>query len=104
MPESSLAGIQAQLSESPKFAAPRFWQIIEWAKARVDDGLDSVGVENVVERANLLYDSYVAPVDIPWVPDALEPAMIDAPAKQILAALIRAFAKWADDDATPIIT
>jgi hypothetical protein len=97
---SSLAVIQDQLSASPKFAAPRFWKIIEWARARIDDSLDSMGVENIITQANLLYDSYVAPVDIPWVPDVAEPMMIDAPAKQILASLIRSFAKWADDDAT----
>lgn len=101
MPASNLGAIQAQLADAPKSAAPRFWQIIEWAKARIDDGLDAVGVENIITQANLLYDSYVAPVDVPWVPDVAEPLVIDAPAKQILAALIRSFAKWADDDATP---
>lgn len=98
---TSLSVIQTQLATAPKSAGWRFWKIIEWAKASIDNAIDSTGVDNIITQAHLLYDSYVAPVDVPWVPDVLEPMVIDRPAKQLLSALIRGFAEWADDDDEP---
>jgi hypothetical protein len=48
-----------------------------------------VGVEAVVAEVLRLYDEFCVPISVPWVPDLLEPALIDAPAKQLIAACIR---------------
>lgn len=95
---ASLAQIRARLDASPKAAGTRFAAIIDWARKAIDDAMDSAGVDAIINQAHLLYDTYVMPFDIPWVPDILEPAVIDRPAKQLLAALIRGFYDLVDDE------
>lgn len=102
VPASSLPEIRARLDSAPKSAGSRFAVIVDWARKAIDDAIDSAGVEEIVGRAVALYDSYVAPVNIPWVPDILEPTLIDLPAKQLLAVLIRGFAELVDDDSTNV--
>lgn len=89
MPFSPLADIQARLAALPRRAGVRFLAIIEWAKGGLDDAIDMVGIDEVVKQAHLLYDQFVAPIDVPWIPAVLEPTLIDAPAKQILESIIR---------------
>jgi hypothetical protein len=88
---SQLSAIKAKLAASPAKAGSRFAIILTWAREGLDDAIDAVGVDSIIKEAQLLYDSYVAPIDIPWVPDIAEPMLIDAPAKQLLAAIIRGF-------------
>lgn len=59
-----------------------------------DEGSDCV--EQVVQAAGLLYDRFVAPIDIPGIPNIVEPAF-DAAVKQALIAGIRVIAKKIDD-------
>ena len=99
MSATSLPEIRARLESAPKSASTRYAVIIDWARKAIDDAIDSAGVENIVSRAIALYDAYVQPVDVPWVPDILEPTLIDLPAKQLLAVVIRGFAELVDDDA-----
>jgi hypothetical protein len=99
---SSLPAIRARLESAPKKAGSRFAIIVDWARKAIDDGIDAVGVEELVSRAVALYDAYVQPIDVPWVPDILEPTLIDLPAKQILAVLIRGLAEMVDDDGTDV--
>lgn len=90
MPASSFeADIAAVLAASPKAAEGRLAIIVAALVDSLDDAIDAVGVDAIIAQVNALYDTYVAPADIPWCPDVLEPTLIDMPAKQILAALIR---------------
>ena len=88
---TSFEAESARLAVLPPRAAIRFADIIKWARKQLDDAIDAAGVDKIIAQANVLYDKYVAPVNIPWVPDILEPTLIDAPAKQLLAAIIRGF-------------
>lgn len=103
MPALALAQIRARLDSAPKSAGSRYAAILDWAREAIDDAIDSAGVEAIVSQAVGLYDLYVAPVDVPWVPDILEPSLIDLPAKQLLAVVIRGFAELVDDDATDVV-
>lgn len=87
----SYESFAAQLAASPKSAGDRFRAIIDYVRELVDDSIDAVGVDNIIIQAHELYDRFVAPLDVPWVPDVAEPNTIDRPAKQLLAALIRSF-------------
>ena len=102
VPALSLTALSAQLDSAPKSAGVRFAAIIAWAKHAIDDVIDAAGVETIVSHAVALYDRYVAPVDVPWIPDLLEPTLLDLPAKQLLAIVIRGFAELVDvDDESP---
>lgn len=98
MPESSLPAVQARLEALPKSAGSRFAFIVDWARKAIDDVFDAAGVETIIAQAHALYDQYVVPIDVPWVPDVLEPLAIDRPAKQLLAAMIRGFYDLVDDE------
>lgn len=80
-----------RLAEMPPRAAMRLAALLDWAIAEIDDKIDAAGVEHLVTAAYLLYDKHIAPVDVPWIPDIAEPAVIDAPAKWLIAQTIRGF-------------
>ena len=83
--------IAATLDSSPASAAARVAALLDWAMQQVDSAIDSAGVENVVLVAQSMYDKYIAPLDIPWIPDATEPVVIDMPAKWLIGQIIRGF-------------
>jgi hypothetical protein len=84
-----LATLRANLATAPAQAETRLLSIFGFVIDEIDDAIDSIGVEAVIVEVLKLYDEFVAPVNVPWVPDILEPAVIDAPAKQLIAATIR---------------
>jgi hypothetical protein len=84
-----LATLRAELAAAPPEAETRLLRIFGTLIDGIVDAIDSVGVEAVIVEVLKLYDEFVAPVNVPWVPDLLEPALIDAPAKQLIAATIR---------------
>lgn len=86
------AELSAHLQGLPAKADVRFASLSDWAMVRVmDELIDKIGVDNIVLAAQSAYDEYVAPFDIPGVPNHMEPALIDQPAKMLLALLIRGF-------------
>jgi hypothetical protein len=84
-----LATLRAELAAAPPEAETRLLKIFGTLIDGIDDAIDSVGVETVVAEVDRLYVEFVAPIDIPWIPNIIEPAVIDAPARQLLAAVIR---------------
>lgn len=84
-----LATLRARLAAAPPEAETRFLGIAAFLIDELDDAIDSIGVEPTIAEVLKLYDEFIAPVNVPWVPDILEPAVIDAPAKQLIAATIR---------------
>jgi hypothetical protein len=84
-----LATLRAELAAAPPEAETRLLKIFGTLIDGIDDAIDSVGVEVVVAEVDRLYVEFVAPIDIPWIPNIIEPAVIDAPARQLLAAVIR---------------
>lgn len=74
-------------------AAGRVWAILTWARQLTDSAIDAMGGNAAVSaQVGLLFDTYVRPLDIPFVPNLLEPA-VDEAIKQALIALV-----WAVDD------
>jgi hypothetical protein len=84
-----LATLRAELAATPPEAETRLLKIFGTLIDGIDDAIDSVGVEVVVAEVDRLYVEFVAPIDIPWIPNIIEPAVIDAPARQLIAATIR---------------
>jgi hypothetical protein len=84
-----LATLRAELAAAPPEAETRLLRIFGTLIDGIDDAIDSVGVEAVVAEVDKLYLEFVAPVNVPWIPDILEPTLIDAPARQLIAATIR---------------
>lgn len=80
--------IEARLAALPANASVRFATLMEWILQQFDAAIDAVGVDNVVLAAHTLYDKYIAPLDVPWVPNEREPELIDLPAKYLLARVI----------------
>lgn len=83
--------LASRLESMPLSAPARLAALIDWAMIQVDSAIDAAGVDNVVMIAQQLYDKYIAPIDVPWIPDPAEPAVIDLPAKWLLAQVIRGF-------------
>lgn len=87
----SLAKLSARFESLPKSAPLRTAALLDWAMDRVDDVIDETGVEQIIAIAMQLYDTYIAPIDVPWVPNLAEPVVIDEPAKWLIAQVIRGF-------------
>lgn len=88
----SRQALEARLASIPS-GAGRIAAIVAWAKSLTDDAIDALGGQAaVVEQVNSLYDLYVVPLDIPYVPALGEP-VVDAFVKKVIAALI-----WSVDD------
>jgi hypothetical protein len=83
--------LAATLTALPPNAATRLAALLEWARIQVDSAFDAAGVDNVVLVAQGMYSKYIAPLDVPWIPDSQEPAMIDLPAKWFIGQVIRGF-------------
>jgi hypothetical protein len=84
-----LANLRARLADAPPEAETRLLGIFAFVIDEIDDAIDSVGVETVVAEVDRLYLEFVAPIDVPWIPNIIEPAVIDAPARKLIAAVIR---------------
>lgn len=85
----SFGAFEAQLAASPALAEFRLLDILDFLRNHADDAIDTIGVDAAIKFAHDLYDRFVAPIDIPFVPDLLEPTVIDGPAKALIAAVIR---------------
>lgn len=91
MSASHILAFEQQLGAMPAVAGERMLAILDFFRSQADLLITNLGgVDAVITEANVLYDQYVAPIDVPWVPDIAEPMLIDTPAKQIMAALLRA--------------
>lgn len=86
---------EAHLASLPPEAETRFASLIVFACQEVHALTDQFGgIDAFVAWEKQLYDQYIAPVDVPWVPNVMEPAVIDMPAKMLLESLTRrAYAK-----------
>jgi hypothetical protein len=86
---------EAHLAALPPEAETRFAAMLVFACQQVHTLADQMGgIDAFVLWEKQLYDVYVVPIDVPWIPNVLEPAIIDAPAKQIIeAATRRAYAR-----------
>lgn len=91
MPSLSAASFEASLSAMPANASLRSAALLEWARSLIDQGIDKAGVENIVLTVQHFYDKHIAPLDVPWIPDAREPELIDLPAKWLIGQIIRGF-------------
>lgn len=86
----SLQPLASQLSAEPAGKIGRAASLIEYVWDYADDLIDGLGgAEPLIVEINKLYDQYVAPYDVPGIPDALEPALIDAPVKLLIASIVR---------------
>ncbi len=83
--------IQVRLNDAPKKLGARLSLIVDWGSESIDDTIDAIGIEAVLAGADQLYDLYVAPLNIPLIPDMLEPALIDVPLKSAMRLIIRGF-------------
>lgn len=85
-----LSELEGKLAASPKFAETRLLFLFDELREVLDDLVHGVGgIEPAIVEVHKLYDLYIAPVDVPWVPNILEPALIDAPAKTLIGAIMR---------------
>jgi len=90
MAEKSYSEFQAEVRDMPVSAGPRLVAILDYIRETLDGVTDEIGIEAVIAQFNELYDTFVAPVDIPFVPNLVEP-LVDAQIKKVLAQLIRGF-------------
>lgn len=59
----------------------------------VSNGIElNINVETIVATAKAVYDKYIAPVDIPFVPNVIEPA-VDAKIWEMAESVIRSMFK-----------
>jgi len=94
---------EAQIATLPKNATLRVAALLDWAMTQVDKAIDTAGVDNVVMFCQAMYDKYIAPLDVPWVPDAAEPAAVDLPAKWLIGQVIRGFHEYVHQDDQPVV-
>ena len=70
-----------------------FGRMNELVKEAVSNGIElNLNVETVVATAKQVYDKFIAPIDIPFVPNVIEPA-VDAKIWEMAEALIRSMFK-----------
>jgi hypothetical protein len=82
--------IEAHLASLPPEAETRLAALITFVCQEAHTLADQMGgIDAFVAYEAKLYDTYVAPVDVPWVPDMLEPVLIDVPVKKVLEAITR---------------
>jgi hypothetical protein len=71
--------------------------LIEFIMRALKDALDALGgVEEVVKFAEEAYTKYVTPIDLPGIPNFIEPA-VDKAAIAVISAVIRAAYAQAED-------
>lgn len=85
------ARIEQQLISIDPNAAQRLAALLDWAMQYADSAIDAAGVENIVLVSQGLYDKYIAPIDVPWIPDPAEPVVVDFPARWFIGQVIRGF-------------
>lgn len=102
-----LGAIESQLAASPPVGVNRFSDILNWVRTLGDAAFHNLGGEAaVIAIGHGLYDKYVAPIDIPFVPGNTEPGsiegmVIDAPAKMFITAGVKAAHKAVHVEPTP---
>ena len=65
-------------------------KLVEWLVPQLDQWVHQLGgIDAVIAVVLAAYDSYVVPLDLPGIPNIIEPT-VDAAAKRLLSALIRA--------------
>lgn len=84
----SREAFESRLAALPAHAHVRLWALLDYVREAIDDAVDAAGVDALVAYAHDLYDKHIAPIDVPWVPNADEPEVIDKPAKWLIAQAI----------------
>lgn len=65
-------------------------KLVEFLVPQLDEWVHALGgIDAVISVVLAAYDKYAAPIDLPGIPNIIEPA-VDAAAKRLLSALIRA--------------
>jgi hypothetical protein len=77
-------------------------EFLDPAFAKIDEAIHLFGEDNVIKVALDLYDQHLAPLNIPFVPDSLEPVLIDTPIKVGIAHLIRTGHKAIHREPAPV--
>lgn len=71
------------------FRGTFFARVDQLVKEAVSNGIElNLNVETVIATAKAAYDKFIAPIDIPFVPNALEPA-VDAKIWEVAEKVIR---------------
>lgn len=93
MPAATIpAELSAHLQGLPADPNIRTAALIDWGFVRImDQAIDAIGVESVVSAAQAAFEKYVVPLDIPGIPNEMEPIYFDAPAKLLIGMAIRGF-------------
>jgi hypothetical protein len=68
-------------------------QIKNLAKGKLTDE----NVEAIITEAEHLYDMYIGPIDLPWVPNTIIEPMVDAQIRSMIRPNLLAVAKWLRD-------
>lgn len=89
MSQNHLPGAAEELAAMPPAAELRLVALIDIVRDRLDDAIDAVGIDETIRQANALYDLYVAPIDVPYIPEIVEVTVVDRVAKQLLEGFIR---------------
>lgn len=84
----SFGSFEQSLASSEPVAEFRLIGILDFLRDHADDAIDAIGVDAAIAWAHGVYDTYCVPFNVPWVPDILEPTLIDLPAKKLIAAVI----------------
>jgi hypothetical protein len=84
----SLDTLSARLAASAPSAESR---LIDILTEPLDDAIDLLGESAVIAQLHALYDQYVAPADVPWVPEVVEATVIDPLAKSLIATAVKRF-------------
>lgn len=77
--------------------------IVDAALAQLDNAIHIAGEDAIIAYLAAKYDQHLAPLNIPYVPDALEPVLIDSPIKAGIAHLVRTGHAAIHKDPAPII-
>jgi hypothetical protein len=85
----SFAAFEQQLAASPKDASLRLLDLLAFAAEHLDDLIDSLGEDVVIANLHGLYDRFLAPVDVPWIPELVETSLIDPWAKSLITAAVK---------------
>jgi len=88
----TMAQVEQHLDGLPKAAEVRMAAIVELLTKPIDDLIHSAGgIEKFCDKLDELYDKYIAPQDVPFVPDEFEDDLIDNPLKALMRATARRF-------------
>lgn len=85
------AALEAHFAALPADARQIWAELIDVFMTRVDAAIDAAGVDAVVAMALSIYDKFIAPIDVPFVPEFVEKTVFDPTAKYLLEQAIRGF-------------